>query len=353
MIPPDVLVSLNMTCPILPLTTRLRSLKQLLLKARQIETFHLRDRGQGTRFSFEGDERLPAFEDLFLRSYDWDHSADVVQNHWDFSRLRRLTLVDVPLFQFLRSVPYAELRQLHTLHLEDFNTHLPDRCQEATESLYMLMEQIRALRSLKVTCHTSLFPVGILLRHAASLQELSFRDYVGFGDEGRRCPTMQVEDLTLLSRGLVNLFALELDMDTAALGDPSAVVAFLRALCEFPRLGALVLHTQTVLRVPDGEDEGDDDDDRMYGDGDSDYGAATQTFMTLVDGKRVASKQAWKSITINVGGWRPVMVRRLGEAWRERNRRGVFAERCFVLEMGACDGEMVIREELGVDNSRQ
>ncbi|KAI1212803.1 uncharacterized protein F4807DRAFT_414548 [Annulohypoxylon truncatum] len=333
-IPTSNLVSLEMVTPILSLMTRLESLKRLLIEACSIETFLHNDRGQGTQFSFEENERLPAFQELSLRSYDWNHSINEVRKHWDFSRLRRLTLIDVPLFPFLDSIPFSQLHQLHTLHCEDFSTHLPDRRPDATRKLYKLILQIRSLHTLKVTCHTNLFPISGLLSHADSLRILSFRDYVGFGDERQRCPTMRIDDLSLLSRRLTHLHTIELDMDVA-LCEPAM---FLRALCDFPRLDTLVLHTQTTLQAYEGPQWNEDPD----------YDAVMKILSALMSGRRGKS---WRSITVNVGGWKPVMVRRISEAWRQQNRRGFFAERCFVLERDADTGEVVVRENVGVDNN--
>lgn len=333
--PANHIASLKMTSPLSPLTSRLECVKRLLLEAHHIETFHYSDRGQGQQFLFEANERLPAFEDLMLRSYDWNHSIEDVRGHWDFSRLRHLTLIDVPLFQFLSSVPYTELHHLRTLHCEDFSTHLLDRRLEATDGLYELVNQIQSLCNLKVTCHTNLFPVHGLLRHADSLRVLSFRDYVGFEDEGRPCPTMWDKHLALLSRKLVGLQALELDMDVA-LCESSL---FLRALCNFARLDTLVLHTQTVLRpLEDGEYPINED---------WDYDAALQTFSTLVHDKQGTP---WRNIVITVGGWKPAMARRMSEVWREWHKIGVYAERCFVLERNTETGEITI-QEVGVAGS--
>lgn len=334
-IPTNMLVSLKMASPAPPLTTRLESLKQLLLHASRIETFHYNDRGQGTRFSFARDERLPAFRELVLRSYDWNHSVDDVGEHWDFSRIRCLKLIDVPMFQFLASIPFSDMANLEVLHCEDFSAHLPDRRQEATHGLSHLIRHIRALSTLKITCHTQQFDVGSLLAHGRTLRVLRFRDHVGFGEEDRRCPTMWIDDLVNLSRSLVNLHTLELDMDVTFCDPP----LFLRAICGFARLQTLTLHVQTVLRALEIVHLGTD----------RDYEAAMRTFGSLVRGKRGLP---WRSITINVGGWRRHMLRRLGEAWRERNEQGIYAERCFVLERSS-SGDMMLREEMPVESREQ
>ncbi|KAI0130589.1 F-box domain-containing protein [Xylariales sp. AK1849] len=331
-IPTNMLVSLKVANPAPPLTNMLRSLKHLLLASRQLETFHYYDRGQGTRFSFQMNERLPAFKELVLRSYDWNHSANEVENHWDFSRIRLLKLIDVPLFEFLTSTPFADLVNLHTLHCEDFSAHLSDRRREATGGLYALVRRIRALHTLKLTCHTRLFHIDGLLPHANSLRVLRLRDHVGFSEEDRRCPTMWADDLVVLSRKLINLHTLEIDMDVAFCDPP----LFLDAISSFPRLQTLILHVQTVLHAFE----------VVHPEVDRDYDAALKTFDILVRGKHGL---AWRCITINVGGWRRHMVRRLGEAWRAQNERGVYAERCFVLEK-ARGGNMTIREEMAAES---
>lgn len=330
-IPSSALKSLKLASPAPPLTNRLESLKQLLLRSRNLEIFHYQDRGQGTQFMFSDDEALPAFTELVLRSYDWNHSADEVADHWDFSNIRNLKLVDVPIFEFLKSVPFDDLVGLRNLHCDDFSAHLPDRRKEATRGLYILIKQIQALYTLEITCHIQEFPVDGLLPHAASLHVLRLHDHVGFGEEDRRCPTMWAGDLAVLSQKLINLHTLELDMDTAYCDPP----LFLQAICSFPRLHTLTLHTQTVLRALE----------VVHPDVDRDYDAAMRTCGVLVRGRPVAS---WRSITINIGGWKRYMVRRLGEAWRAQNARGVYAERCFVLEKNE-GGDLAMREEMNME----
>lgn len=327
-IPSNALTSLKLASPAPPLTNRLESLKQLLLRSRNLETFHYQDRGQGTRFTFSAKETLPPFTELVLRSYDWNHSADEVKRHWDFSNIRHLELIDVPIFEFLRSVSFKDFVNLNTLHCDDFSAHLPDRRGQATEGLCELVKGIRALHTLEITCHTDTFSIDGLISHANSLRVLRLRDHVGFGEEDRRCPTMWAPNLALLSHKLVNLHTLELDMDTAYC-DPAL---FLQTICSFPRLHTLTLHTQTVLRALEVVHPGVD----------RDYDIARRTFSKLLHGKSGAS---WRSITINVGGWKRHMVRRLGEAWRAQNARGVYAERCFLLE-NSPEAGIRIREEM-------
>jgi hypothetical protein len=326
-----MLRSLKLASPAPPLTNRLESLKQLLLRSKHLETFYYQDRGQGTRFTFHPGETLPAFKELLLRSYDWNHTADAVEEHWDFSRIQVLKLIDVPVYEFLVSVPFDDLVGLHTLHCEDFSAHLPDRREKATEGLYVLVRRIRALNTLKISCHTQHFPVDAIVGHAKTLRTLKYRDHVGFSEEDRHCPTMWIDDLVLLSRTLVHLHTLELDMEVAFTDPP----LFLGALCSFPSLHTLTLHVQTVLRPFE----------IVHPETDPDYDAALKVYRTLMTYK---TGTAWRSITINVGGWKRHLVRRLGEAWREQNERGVYAERCFVLERSP-QGESTIREEVPIE----
>ncbi|EFQ29474.1 F-box domain-containing protein [Colletotrichum graminicola] len=335
-IPTDLLVSLKLASPAPPLTTRLNSLKQFLLLSRRLETFHYEDRGQGTNFKFAEGERMPPLKDLVLKSYDWNHSKEDTRLHWDFTQLESLDLISVPIINFLTAVDFTHLAGLRRLHCEDFSAHLADRRQEATGGLYLLVaHHIRALQTLSVTCHIQLFPLDGILRHGASLQLLRFRDHVGFGDEDRRCPTLWAEDIATLARGLPFVHTLELDMDVA-LCDPTE---FLRAICSFRSLQTLILHVQTVLHPLE----------VVYPGIDRDYDAALRTFQFLLREKQLATPHVpWKQITINVGGWRKVMVRRFSTAWRQQNENGVYAERCFVLEKNEY-GQMAFREEMSVE----
>lgn len=333
-IPTELLVSLKMAHPAPPLVTRLNSLKNLLVSARHLETLHFEDRGQGTHFNFLPHERLPAFRELTLRSYDWRHTPDEVARHWDFRRIVALELTSVPVFNFLSSVSFADLAGLHTLHCDDFSAHLPDLRQEATQALYVLIRRyVRALSALSITVHTRQFPVDAILAHAHSLTSLRLRDHTGFAEEDRRCPTLYHEDVWLLARHMRHLQVLELDMDTVFADPP----AFLRAVCGFPALHTLTLHVQTVVHPFETVHAGQED---------RDYAAAMRTLHFLVVNKVGAT---WRTVTLNVGGWKRVMVRRLSEGWRRQNEKGVFAERCFVLERSLDTGDLLVREEFPVE----
>ncbi|ROW07139.1 hypothetical protein VPNG_07354 [Cytospora leucostoma] len=341
-IPVQLLVSLKTAYPSPPLVTRLNSLKYLLLASRRLEILHFEDRGQGTQFDFAPHERLPAFRELSLQSYDWRHTPEEVARHWDFSRITSLELISVPIYNFLGSVDFHDLANLRTLHCEDFSAHHPpEQRVEATRGLYVLIKShIRALSSIKITVHTADLPIDALLPHAPYLTDLRLRDHTGFDEEDRRCPTLAHADLALLARHMRRLRTLELDMDTALADVPR----FLKAACSFPSLHTLVLHVQTVLR-PFGP--------AIVPGTDRDYEAAAVIFRFLVRHK--VGCVPWRSVTINVGGWRRVLVRRLSEAWRSLNERGVFAERCFVMERREGpdgDGGLVVREEFPLEASR-
>jgi hypothetical protein len=331
-VPARCLSSLQLAMPIPPLTTKLHSLKRLLLQATNLTTFHYRDRGQGTNFQFYPAERMPAFSDLVLESYDWNHSQEDVKAHWDFSNLRSLRLISVPVFNFLRSVPLSALSDIHTLQVDDYSAHLPDRRQDATRGLYTLVkDNIKALENLELTCHMELFPLDAIAQHADSLRSLRLRDHVGFGDEHRRCPTLSAIDLARLASRLV-----ELDMDLERC-DPSQ---FLPALSAFRNVQTLTLHVQTVLSPFD----------PIVSDDDEDYEATMKIFRFLAELREHTNPDLpWKRITVNVGGWRRVMVRRVSTTWRERNEKGIFAERCFVLERND-GGRYNVWEETGYES---
>ncbi|KAF4977040.1 hypothetical protein FZEAL_6378 [Fusarium zealandicum] len=337
-IPARLLTSLKLANPTPALSTRLNSLKRLLVETPQLKTLHFEDRGQGTSFAFSPGDRMPALVNLLLRSYDWCHTADDVRKHWDFSRIKSLELVSIPVFHFLRSVSFEDFSHLHTLHVEDYSAHLPDKREDATAGLYLLVKNnIRALEVLNITCHTRLFPVDAIMVHRHSLQVLRFRDHVGFSEDDQSCPTLCSSDLVLLSQRLKHVHTLELDMDVR-MCDPAA---FLKAVCLFPAVNTLTLHIQTMVRPFDDSAP----------DSDCDYNAAMSTFRWLIYEKgRTGAPTGWKRIVINVGGWRRVMVRRLGSAWRRQNDMGIYAERCFVFERDL-SGNMAVREEVCVENT--
>ena len=336
-VPFQSLVSLKLASPTPPLTTRLASLKRLLLRSRNLEVLHYQDRGQGTQLNFDDGDRMPPLRDLLLRSYDWNHSEDEVRKHWDFSRLTSLELILVPYFNFLSSVPFSTLSNLSSLHVEDWSAHLLDRRREATRLLHdLIRNHIRELRSLEATCHIKLFQLDAILKHGRSLERLRLRDHVGFGDEDRRCPTLQPADLIQLARNLPILRTLELDLDIQQC-DPEQ---FLGAILYFPRLETLTLHIQTAISAMD-----DDIPQTDY-----DYQAAISIFRALTKGReRDRPGYPWKRITINVGGWRPVMIRRLSPAWRALNEHGIYAERCFVMEKS--QGKYSVREEMSIEST--
>ncbi|KPM35674.1 hypothetical protein AK830_g10894 [Neonectria ditissima] len=313
-LPAQLLASLKLTSPSPALSTRLGSLKRLLLQSPRLQTLHYEDRGQGTSFSFQPGERLPPLAQLLLRSYDWNHSAEVVRKHWDFSQIKALELVSVPVFNFLSSISFSDLSGLHTLHVEDYS-HLPDRRQEATGGLYLLIkDHIQALEVLDMTCHTQLFPLDAIEAHGRSLRVLRFRDHTGFVEDDRRCPTLWAGDLQLLSQRLRLVHTLELDMDVGLCDPPE----FLRAICAFPSLDTLTLHVQTVVKPLE---DAPSDVDR-------DYEAAMQTFRFLTQSRHQGASRPWKRVTINVGGWKRVMVRRLSnyEASNLLNQNDEFPE---------------------------
>lgn len=289
---------------------------------------------------------MPAVKDLMLRSYDWGHSRREVARHWDFGQLRSLQLVHVPTYKFLSSIDPNDLRLLHTLRMEDFSAHQPDRRREATRALSDLVESyIDCLENLDLVCHLPLFSVDALLQHRLTLQVLRLRDHTGFGEEDHACPTIHGRDLARLASAMPVLHTLELDMDVTQC-DPRE---FLSAACKFRNLHTLTVHVQTLLRPLDIIEAGTD----------RDFEAAMATFRFLHEERERLSKlleyehlrhTPWRRITINVGGWRRVMVRRVSSAWRERNERGIFAERCFVLERSTAHGQVGVREEIGVES---
>ena len=335
-IPGRLLASLSLASPSPALTARTGSLKQLLLQAPGLDSFSYEDRGQGTSFTFASGDRMPAFKNIRLRSYNWGHTSEEVRRHWDFSEVESLELISVPIFNFLKSVPFDDFSNLRILRVEDYSAHLRDRRQEATGGLYLLVKNhIRALEVLDITCHTQIFPLDALLGHGSTLQVLRFRDHVGFSEDDRHCPTLWSNDVALLARHLKYVHTLELDLDIGI----CSPAEFLTAVCEFPALHTLTLNVQTIIHptdiIPFGVDR--------------DYDAAMQMYNFLIQIKRTSTPElSWKHVTINVGGWKPIMVRRLGSEWYEHNANGIYAERCFIMERTS-EGEYMVREEMAME----
>ncbi|TLD07271.1 hypothetical protein PgNI_10427 [Pyricularia grisea] len=352
-IPTELLVSLKMAIPSPPLMTSINGLKQVLLNSRFLEAFHYQDKGQGTRFIFSAGERLPPLKKLRLECYDWCHSPEEVLRHWDFSRIQSLELLDMPVFKALRAIEAYNLYGLHTLVTRD--SGISDTREELSAHLaWIIRQRTRSLRKLELTVDMRHFDPASLLVHAATLETLSLRDFIGFGDESRRCPTMWLDHLSMLASELKNLHTLELDMDTLMTNPP----AFIETLSRFPSLHTLTLHVQTVVHPWD----------EVSPSVDRDAEAAMHIFTALLRHKSAAasamhlrtSQKVWRQVTVNVGGWKPVMVRRLSPSWKSKNEHGVFAERCFVMQQhsGASIADPyfvteVATEELGREQREQ
>lgn len=334
------LVSLRLGSPFYRLPTNISHLKQLLVRCKQLETLQLQDWGQGTSFSFACNERMPAMRDLALKSYDWNHGSDEVARHWDFSRLQSLRLTSVPILNFFNSVSMLDLSGLRRLQIDDYSPHLLNQRQEATRLLHTFVKHhARQLEVLDIKCCIKLFPLDAILRHKKSLRRLCLRDYTGFWEDNQICPTLSLADLTLLAGQLQSVRSLELDMDLSFYKNR----ALFRALNQFPFLQELTLHVQTSVRVYA----------KVQPRIDVDFESAMKTFRALTQ-FREQNKPDFplKRITINVGGWKRIMIRRLSAEWRGLNQRGIFAERCFVHERDSTIlGGYITREEVCFDGS--
>ena len=343
---PDIsksLVSLKMASTNVPHSvSALQILKKLLLRAPLLETFHYIDsrapRVPGRQFNFEGDQRLPAFKNLTLKNYDWKHDAGEVKLHWDFSRIRSLALLMIPVYKFLESVPYSDLAQLQHLHAENYSEateyHDPRRATKKLQEL--IKDHIKALQTLDIACILPKFSIDAILVHAKSLKSLAFRDHADFSNPHRHRRVLNTESLTILSKSMTLLETLEIDMDHTIFPEE-----WLSALCRFPRLHTLVLHTQTVVQTDSNHRPGQDPDlTRAY-----------DTFTTLVRQRPVTTK--WQRVVINVGGWRERdVIPRAGRRPRVRPGetytyyRTCVSQRYFVLEESTSGQEDLIYEEL-------
>ncbi|KHE83006.1 hypothetical protein GE21DRAFT_521 [Neurospora crassa] len=337
------LVSLKMgSTQVLHSESALDILKKLLLRTPILETFHYMGsrapRVPGRQFIFEENQRLPPFRELMLKNYDWKHDAGDVKLHWDFSRIRSLALLMIPVYKFLESVPFSDLAQLQHLHVEDYSEAIEhENSRRATEKLYALIkEDIRALQTLNLTCFIELFHIDALLVHAQSLTSLVFRNHHISNNLRQHRPVLNAEQLTILSKSQSSLESLEIDIDHRAFPETC-----LLALCQFPRLHSLVLHTQTVIQPDSSHRPGQDPDlTRAY-----------DCFTLLVRQRPGPTK--WQRVVINVGGWRERVVNhragrkpRIGHSKTYTYYGACVSQRYFVLEESASGQEDLIYEEL-------
>lgn len=337
----------------------LTPLKRMLLQATKLETFHYQDNGYGCSFELTDGERLPPIKNLHLKSYRWQHTRDQVDEHWDFARVRCLCLTDVPMYGFLRSISMTDFANLHTLTINCHSVY-PDEEEgrTATKLLATLIgTHVRALTSLDITCDVGRFPLDSIVRHKNSLQCLRVRDFIGFeDDDGLPCPTLLVGDVLTLARELTHVRTLELDMDTRVCD----AVEFVQAVAGFRNLRELTMHTQAVKAQPSSITVLDDEDGLVRTDAQASHDAALQTAIGLLN--RLLETDAELSrrqegherilllrrVTVNIGGWRLVSLRRITNPWRQRNEPGNFAERCFVLERPALHSCFPVTELVAV-----
>ena len=100
-----------------------RTLKETLLECSQLKVLYLLDVRSGSPFmdeEIDHSERLPALEELFLQGYRWQHSRDIADNFWNWSRLTSLRLENVSIVDFLESVPPENLLQLRSLIMDGY-----------------------------------------------------------------------------------------------------------------------------------------------------------------------------------------------------------------------------------------
>lgn len=94
-----------------------RTFKETLLKCNQLKVLYLLGAQSISPFTDEEidqSDRLPALEEIFLQGYCWQHSRDIANNFWDWSRLKSLRLESVFIIDFLESISPENLLQLRS-----------------------------------------------------------------------------------------------------------------------------------------------------------------------------------------------------------------------------------------------
>ncbi|KAK4215835.1 hypothetical protein QBC37DRAFT_114833 [Rhypophila decipiens] len=277
-IPSQSLVSLETTVQhptaVCAAEPHLPSLKELLLASKSLEVFRYRDNEKTpTRFYFDQGERLPAFKELTLRSYDWTHGVEEAALHWDFSKIRSLELVSVSAFNFFSSVScrLGDFANLHTLRVDDSGIiqhhhrsngdESREQSQEAAAASIihsLIRDHIHALHSLHLTVDIASFPIDALLRHSGTLKRLIFRHHHQAFSTTTTADhlLLSVTSLGRLARSMTRLESLEIDINVF---HPS-LGKFQGQMWKLKRLRNLTLITciKTVAghaQFPDGDDE--------------------------------------------------------------------------------------------------
>ena len=66
---------------------------------------------------FEEQYHLPPLRDITLQSYSWPEEYEANHNYWNFSRIERLVLIDMPIRNFLVNSSFATSDLLHLTRL--------------------------------------------------------------------------------------------------------------------------------------------------------------------------------------------------------------------------------------------
>ena len=169
-----------------------RGLQDLLASSIQLQTLDL---CRSVRF-MTGLRRLPPIKDLTLRA--WPYEKNQVPEIWNFTQVKRLKLVEMPMQNFLDSLQPQSFANVTKLEYE--NT----RC---VSLLCRLVVDINHLEELDVICLAPTELIPALERHGDTLRILRLRDLSG------RRPQMDERRIKEIARLCPNLNSLELDLE--------------------------------------------------------------------------------------------------------------------------------------------
>lgn len=218
---------------------------------------HLRQGLAYRLYQMRASIKMPAVRDLVLENYDWRHDRQDTKSLWNWTRIVRLELRNVPLLSFLRTVVIEEFVNLQDFTTDECKLLDMDQYDEAISGLCRLISTAKTFRRLRTqNLNITENPpcIAALQKHSETLFELSLRDQDHFIDN-------VVSNLYRHYRSdievLVDNFPKITDLTTDVSFGPELDqdVERIKMLCEYRNLRRLTLYarqcyTEDVIPAP-------------------------------------------------------------------------------------------------------
>jgi len=134
--------------------------------------------------TFTRNQKVPAFRELTIPSYQWNHSTAEVESSWNFKELRYLDIRGVPLYPFFSSINFSDFGNLRVLKIGDFSWSRSEDLR--AQGVSLLEEFLLTVPNLEEFYMTS-WRTGDLTQGAMEvlsyLKVLEFRETILIGEE--------------------------------------------------------------------------------------------------------------------------------------------------------------------------